>query len=240
MLIDIIVHFCPNCESINIVKNGHTEYGKQRCLCHDCGKTRVLFAKHKNEKDLEKILKAFKERLSLRGIARIFGVSLSFLLFLIQRFGRSLPNFKKSVLEGTKDDILELDELCSYVGCKKQKRWLWVALSRKTRQVIAYAIGDRSEKTCKKLYNKIPESYKQCASYSDFWKSYENVFSEKTHHSVGKETGQTAHIERWNCRLRQRVSRYVRKNLGFSKTDKFHNLMTKIFIFDYNMNLIKK
>jgi IS1 family transposase len=44
--------------------------------------------------------------------------------------------------------ILELDELWSFVLKKTNKAWIWIALCRKTRQVVAYAIGDRSEKTC--------------------------------------------------------------------------------------------
>ncbi|XZF61462.1 MAG: IS1/IS1595 family N-terminal zinc-binding domain-containing protein [Gloeotrichia echinulata DVL01] len=27
---------CPKCNSKNIVKNGHTHYGKQRFKCHNC------------------------------------------------------------------------------------------------------------------------------------------------------------------------------------------------------------
>ncbi|MCP4422125.1 MAG: IS1 family transposase, partial [Chloroflexi bacterium] len=53
----------------------------------------------------------------------------------------------------------------------------------------------------------------------------------------GKESGETAHVERWNNTLRQRISRYVRKTLSFSKTDKFHHLITKWFIYEYNLSL---
>jgi hypothetical protein len=35
--------------------------------------------------------------------------------------------------------------------------------------------------------------------------------------AVGKETGKTSYIERFNCTMRQRVSRLVRKTLSFSK-----------------------
>jgi IS1 family transposase len=34
---------------------------------------------------------------------------------------------------------------------KKNKRWLWTAISRKIRKIVAYYIGDRSEKSCKEL-----------------------------------------------------------------------------------------
>ena len=34
--------------------------------------------------------------------------------------------------------------------------------------------------------------------YSDYWSSYNGVIPEKKHYSVGKETGLTNHIERFN------------------------------------------
>jgi IS1 family transposase len=41
--------------------------------------------------------------------------------------------------------VLELDELWSFVLKKTNQAWIWIALCRKTRQIVAYAIGDRSE-----------------------------------------------------------------------------------------------
>jgi IS1 family transposase len=80
-------------------------------------------------------------------------------------------------------------------------------------------------------------AYRHCRSYSDFWHAYEQLRTTGQHHLVGKDSGQTAHVERWNCTLRQRLARYVRKTLSFSKSDKFHHLITKWFIFDYNLSL---
>jgi len=97
-------------------------------------------------------------------------------------------------------------------------------------------IGDCSEATCRLLWQAIPEAYKSCQSYSDFWEAYANVFPAETHHSVGKEGGQTNHMERWNNTLRQWNARYVRKTLSFSKTDFFHKLVTRLFIVRYNLN----
>jgi hypothetical protein len=39
---------------------------------------------------------------------------------------------------------LELDELWSFVLKKANDSWMWMALCRKSRQVVAYAVGDRS------------------------------------------------------------------------------------------------
>ena len=134
------------------------------------------------------------------------------------------------------EDVLELDEVWSFVLKKAQKRWLWTAMCRRTRQIIAYVIGDRSEATCQKLWQAIPEMYKSCQSYSDFWEAYANVLPQETHHSVGKESGQTNHMERWNNSLRQWNARYVRKTLAFSKTDFYHELVTRLFVVRYNLS----
>lgn len=39
--------------------------------------------------------------------------------------------------------MLELDELWSFVYRKSEKVWVWLALCRKTRQVVAFVTGDR-------------------------------------------------------------------------------------------------
>jgi len=86
------------------------------------------------------------------------------------------------------------------------------------------------------LWDAIPETYKTSLSYSDFWDAYAKVFPKETHRSVGKETGQTAHMERWNNTLRQWNARYVRKTLSFSKKDSYHDLVTRLFIVRYNQS----
>jgi len=54
---------------------------------------------------------------------------------------------------------------------------------------------------------------------------------------VGKETGLTAHQERWYCTLRQRLARYVRQTLSFSKKDAHHVAVTRWFITQYNLRI---
>jgi insertion element IS1 protein InsB len=107
------------------------------------------------------------------------------------------------------EDMLELDEVWSFVLKKSEKRWLWTAMCRRTRQIIAYVIGDRSEATCLKLWQAIPDMYKHCQTY---------------------------HMERWNNTLRQWNASYVRKTLSFSKSDFYHELVTRLFIVRYNLN----
>jgi len=56
------------------------------------------------------------------------------------------------------------------------------------------------------------------------------VTSSEQHQAVGKETGETAHIEQWNNTLRQHLARFVRKTLSFSKCFKMHEMCLKRFL----------
>ena len=172
----------------------------------------------------------------MRGVERVFAVPRQRLAAWLQEEGEPLSeeDLSSTLVEAKDDDVLELDELWSFVLKKSEKRWIWIALSRRTRQIVAYVVGDRSEKTCRKLWERIPAAYRECHSYSDFWEAYQQVFPEETHQAVGKESGQTNHVERWNNTLRQRLARFVRKTLSFSKSDYFHNLVLKLFIYRYN------
>jgi insertion element IS1 protein InsB len=90
-----------------------------------------------------------------------------------------------------------------------------MALSRATRPVVAFVIGDRSEQRCKKLWEAIPEAYRMGPCYSDFWDAYQKVIPAEHPTACGKESGQTAHVERWNNTWRQQLARFVRKTLSF-------------------------
>lgn len=154
---------------------------------------------------------------------------------MAKRGVKKLPPLKETLDPARADDVLELDEAWSFVRRRVNKRWLWPALCRRTRQIVAFVIGDRSEATCRRLYHKIPESYRHCHGYSDFREAYQKVFDTRKHQAVGKETGQTAQAERWINTLRQRLARYTRKTLAFSKSDAFHHIVTKRFVVNYNL-----
>ena len=136
---------------------------------------------------------------------------------------------------------LECDELWSFVGSKRQQQWVWLAINRETREIVGMAIGSRTRVTARKLWKSLPTIYRQCAiCYTDFWQAYEAVLPSKRHRPVGKESGQTNHIERFNNTLRQRCSRLVRKTLSFSKKMANHIGALWYFIHDYNARIRAK
>jgi len=111
-------------------------------------------------------------------------------------------------------------------------------LCRKTRQIVAFVLGDRSEATCQKLWRAIPSGYRRGICYTDFWSAYQGVIPSKQHRAVGKETGETAHIERFNNTLRQRLAHFVRKTLSFSKSLLMHEICLRLFIWRYNTDIL--
>lgn len=62
----------------------------------------------------------------------------------------------------------------------------------------------------------------------------EKVFPEDRHQPVGKQSGQTNHVERWNGTLRQRLGPFVRKALSFSKSEEMHEICLLLFLHYYN------
>jgi insertion element IS1 protein InsB len=60
------------------------------------------------------------------------------------------------------------------------------------------------------------------------------VISEEQHFAVGKETGETAHVERWKNTLRHRLARFVRMRLSFSRSGVMHEACLLLFLHRYN------
>ena len=132
------------------------------------------------------------------------------------------------------DDIIEYDEMWSFVHDKENKQWLWLAILRRTRQVVAFHIGKRDYIAFEELYSKVPPQYKECQSRSDFWEAYDNL-PKQLHQKCGKETGETSQVESVNNVIRQRLGRYVRKTCSFSKSVENHVKVTGLFFQDYNL-----
>jgi len=189
--------------------------------------------------------KLLLERISLRGICRVLGVSLAWLLVYIKVKYSDLPedlNFrfvKERVRKGDKVYIkladCQADEMWSFIGKKQNVIYIWIALHTDTRQVIAFHVGDRSRDSAQALWDKIPVELKEiCFFHTDDWDSYKTVIPEERH-EYSKIKKYTNHIERLNNTIRQRVSRLVRKALSFSKSEDNHIGAIKYFFCHYNL-----
>ena len=152
----------------------------------------------------------------------------------------SLPPLSETLLPAEPGDVLELDELWSFVGAKAQTLWLWVALCRRTRQIVAWTLGDHSAQGAADWRAALPKGYQACATRSDFWEAYRAVFPAHAHRCCGKEEGETNHVERWFGTTRARVSRLVRKVYTFSKNAENHLDAIHLFVTTYNLAIQQK
>ena len=131
--------------------------------------------------------------------------------------------------------VIEADELWRSVGTERDRWWVWAALDRDTRQVVAMVAGDRSERAAQCLW----DAYRDPAIVStDFLAAYRAVVPEDRHAAAGKEAGLTAHVERFGCTVRPRCGRSVRKTLSFSKCQWNHVGSFGDFIRHYNASLL--
>ena len=233
---------CPGCESSLTVKNGPRQNGKQNFLCRQCGRQFVEnpaphYQISQEKRDL--IDRLLLEKIPLAGIARAVGVSEKWLQCYVNEKYGNVPK-KLIVLPKEKGRLtVECDEMWSFVGNKENKQWIWLAIDRDTREIIGVHVGCRDRAGARVLWDSLPPVYRQCAvCYTDFWAAYETVIPSKRHKAVGKESGQTNHIERFNNTMRQRISRLVRDTLSFSKKIENHIGAIWMFIHHYNASLV--
>jgi insertion element IS1 protein InsB len=233
---------CPRCGSHHTIMNGTIHNGKPKRQCNDCGRQFVINpTKQSVPLETKQLIdKLLLERISLRGIARVTGVSWSWLQNYVNKKLSHIPQQVRVSDKSKGRLIIECDEMWSFVFSKTHKFYIWLAIDRDTREIIGCYVGDRSRQSARKLWASLPSVYRQCAVvYTDFWEAYRKVIPSKRHRAVGKDTGQTNHIERLNNTFRQRVSRLVRKSLSFSKKLDNHVGAIWYFIHDYNAQLAR-
>jgi insertion element IS1 protein InsB len=236
---------CPQCGSTHHKKNGHIHNGKQNHRCKPCGrqfvsefKQRRVSAEHRTL--IERLL---RERLSLRGICRVVGVGMKWLMaFLVERYEAAPAHLNVQTAQCYNPLLgypleIEADELWSFVGKKANPQWLWLALDARSRQVLAFHVGDRSRKSARQLWNQLPALYRQRATfYTDAYAPYGSVIPKAQHRTITKAARKTNHVERFNGTLRQRLSRLVRSALSFSKSLANHIGAIRYFLCHYNLS----
>src|SRR5712691_8172296 len=105
-----------------------------------------------------------------------------------------------------------------------------------TRQLLAFHGGDRRGQSAKAVWEQIPGVYQEQATfYTDQYEVDKGVVPSAQHRAISKLARKTNHVERFNCTLRQRVSRLVRATLTFAKKLSNHIGAIKYFICDYNL-----
>ena len=136
-------------------------------------------------------------------------------------------------------EALELDEIRIFVGRKKHKVWLWLAVERASRRIVAWVLGRRDAATAWRLWQVLPPRYRRrhCGYFTDLWEAYMGVLPSWHHRRCPKGSGGTNIVEAINCSLRQRGGILVRKACSFSKSLSMHTARIKMVIDKYNTTL---
>lgn len=163
---------CPQCAASTVKKNGTIHNGKQKYECLVCHRQFVEEPENKvvAEETKERIRRALLERVSLEGICRIFDVSMPWLLNFMQKTFETLPEDLNATVVSEDTElvvaVLQVDELWSFVGNKRNEQWLWLVMDPVSRQILAFQVGDRSKKTGEALMAKLPEDLKKKPSFT--------------------------------------------------------------------------
>ena len=223
------------------LKNGFIHNGKQKYACKDCGRQFIDNPQNKSipQHLCDMLDKLLLEKIPIAGISRVTEISEPWLQCYVNRKYESVSN----AIDRSKKGHLtvECDGIWSLVETKSNKQLIWLVIDRDSREIVWMHVGNRDRTGAKALWNSLPPIYRQCAvCYTDLWSAYEQIIPSKRHCAVGKESGKTNHIERFNLTLRQRVSRLVRKTLSFSKKIENHIGAIWNFIHHYNARIAPK
>jgi len=150
--------------------------------------------------------------------------------FMVARFKATPEHLYVQLPDRPSDVILrrveaEADAMYSFVKRKAHEQWLWLAIDRATRHILAFHVGDRSGTGARQLWADLPAVYREQATlYTDQYGVYQGVIPAERHKAMTRKARLTKPIKRFNNTLRQRVSRLVRATLAFSKKLEKHYL----------------
>jgi IS1 family transposase len=110
------------------------------------------------------------------------------------------------------DDVIEMDKLCVRLT---PSLWLWTAVSRKVRQVLGFAFGQRDRATLSLCWSDVPQDYQDKPVVTDGYPTDASFFPPEQHRAIDKDTGEigeTSIVESLNTKWRQRQSGLARRS----------------------------
>jgi IS1 family transposase/transposase-like protein len=255
MAVFILVE-CPDCHCNNVFKHGFSKDGKQRYRCEnpECSRrTFILNHSHpgRTKEVKEKIIEMSQNGSGIRDTARVLKVSRTTVTKELKKKSAKIKYVNEKFLatvnpEKVEVEILlmeteacqgikeaELDEMWSFVGKKKNQRWLWHAIDKLTGKVLAYVFGRRKDEIFLKL-KKLLEPFGIKHYCTDGYGAYQRHLPEDKHEISKKKTQR---IEQKHTNLRTRIKRLQRKTICFSKSEEMHDTVIGIFINKYEFGM---
>ena len=139
-----------------------------------------------------------------------------------------------------------LDELWTFVKAKQDDYWVWIALSRRNLQVLAFHVGGRDLQSAQQLWEKVPLLWRNSLVFTDGYKVYQSLLADTPIQHCrclkrDKDTwGETSVVEGANNALRQGVSYLGRKSLAFARSQHWLKMRLTWFIYHWNKRQARK
>jgi insertion element IS1 protein InsB len=123
----------------------------------------------------------------------------------------------------------EMDEFWSFVQNKKNQRWTWYAIERRSGIILAWHNGKRRDEDFLVLWKMLLQ-FPVTLYHTDNWGSYSKYIPANMH-QIGKDN--TWKIERKNLNFRTHLKRLNRKTICFSKNEQIHDNVIGTYIERY-------
>jgi len=119
----------------------------------------------------------------------------------------------------------------SFVGSKKQPRWLWWVEDAATGEVVAFVFGRRTQATFRRLLALLSQARIEVSGWiTDAWWAYYDCLDQGLRVEA-KALLQS--LERKHLTLRTRLKRLTRRTICFSKSVVVHDTLIGLFINQY-------
>jgi transposase len=105
---------CPRCQHSESRKDGIVRE-KQRYLCKSCGYRYTVAQEGYSDAVKQQALAMYLEGLGFRSIGRLLNCSHTAVYYWIKKYGEN----SSLTIAGSEIDVVEMDEMHSYVGSKK-------------------------------------------------------------------------------------------------------------------------
>ena len=160
----VVREACPACGSERFKRHGPSHPGQQHHHCTACGRQFGSDAAPHVLAEAQRALvqRLLREPISLRGIGRAVGVSLRWLLrFLVTGFAALPAHLHGQPVASPRHGLIghlevEADALGSFVQQQATQPWVWSAMDKQTRHMLAFHVGDRSHDRAKQLWANLP------------------------------------------------------------------------------------
>jgi insertion element IS1 protein InsB len=213
---------CKYCNG-SCIKDGFQKNGQQRYKCKLCKKRQQLTYRNQacNVGVNNWIIGLVKESCGIRSIARLLKLAIN---TIIKRIKQLAAKVKKPPI-ALKQASVEVDEIRTFVGTKRNTYWVAYALSRQTGTVIDYIVGKRTKRTLGILTKTLLLSQVK-KIYTDRLTTYQKLIPKSIHFRGSKGIN---HIERYNLNLRTHLKRLSRRTICFSRSAVMLNACLRIY-----------